>query len=46
MAVVGDEPVMRATLARQSGTGFVTTQPWDVMIPRLIGFPEPSRFHF
>lgn len=46
MAVVGDEPVMRATLVHQSGTGFVTTQPWDVIIPRLIGFPEPSRFHF
>ncbi|MBP6782128.1 MAG: protein-L-isoaspartate O-methyltransferase, partial [Ottowia sp.] len=46
MAIVGDEPVMRATLVQQSGNGLVSTQPWDCNVPRLLNFPEPSRFHF
>ncbi len=46
MAIVGDEPMMRGTLVRQAGTGAVVTQPWDMVAPRLLNFPEPSRFHF
>ncbi|MFT3776980.1 MAG: protein-L-isoaspartate O-methyltransferase [Ottowia sp.] len=46
LAVVGDEPVMRATLVRQGASGRVVTQPWDTGAPRLLNFPEPTRFHF
>lgn len=46
MGIVGDEPVMRATLVQQSGNGLVVTQPWDTIAPRLLNFPEPSRFQF
>jgi protein-L-isoaspartate(D-aspartate) O-methyltransferase len=47
MAVVGDEPVMRATLiTRTSATNFRTTQPWDTVAPRLQNFPQPSGFQF
>lgn len=46
MAIVGDEPVMRATLAQHTGNGMLVTQPWDTMAPRLLNFPEPTRFRF
>jgi protein-L-isoaspartate(D-aspartate) O-methyltransferase len=47
LAIVGDEPVMRATLVTRTGdAGFTTTQPWDTVAPRLANFPEPSRFKF
>ena len=46
-AVVGQEPVMRATLVRRTGpASFHTEQPWDTVAPRLVHFPEPSRFRF
>ncbi len=46
-AIVGDEPVMRATfVTRTSETGFSTIEPWDTVAPRLLNFPEPSRFTF
>jgi protein-L-isoaspartate(D-aspartate) O-methyltransferase len=46
-AVVGDEPVMRATIVtRTSATDFRTTEPWDCDAPRLQNFAEPSRFSF
>jgi protein-L-isoaspartate(D-aspartate) O-methyltransferase len=46
-AVVGDEPIMRATfVTRNSATDFTTRQPWDCGAPRLLNFPEPSRFVF
>ena len=46
-AIVGDEPVMRATFVTRVGEGeFRTSQPWDTVAPRLRNFPEPSRFHF
>ena len=46
-AFVGDEPQMRATLVtRTSATDFRTIQPWDANAPRLLHFPEPSRFTF
>ncbi|MBS0449930.1 MAG: protein-L-isoaspartate O-methyltransferase [Proteobacteria bacterium] len=46
-AIVGDEPVMRAHfITRVSEGQWDTVQPWDTMAPRLLGFPEPSRFNF
>ena len=46
-AIVGDDPVMRATFVTRAGdASFATTQPWDTVAPRLRNFPEPSRFHF
>lgn len=46
-AIVGFEPVMRATFITRTGeTTFTTTQPWDTLAPRLAHFPEPSRFQF
>jgi protein-L-isoaspartate(D-aspartate) O-methyltransferase len=45
-AIVGNEPVMRATFVRrESETNYVTEQPWDISAARLVNFPEPSRFH-
>jgi protein-L-isoaspartate(D-aspartate) O-methyltransferase len=47
VAIVGDEPVMRATVVtRTSRTDYKTTQPWDTVAPRLQNFPEPERFTF
>lgn len=47
MAIVGDEPAMRATLVtRASDTAFATEQPWDYTAPRLLNFPQPSAFRF
>ena len=46
-AIVGFEPVMRATLITRTGeTTYTTTQPWDTVAPRLRHFPEPARFQF
>ncbi|WP_348682634.1 protein-L-isoaspartate O-methyltransferase family protein [Acidovorax soli] len=45
-AIVGQEPVMRFTLVRRTGERFDTTQPWDTVAPRLVGFAEPSDFSF
>jgi protein-L-isoaspartate(D-aspartate) O-methyltransferase len=46
-AVVGNEPMMRATFIRRTGeAAWKTEQPWDIVAPRLAHFPEPSRFHF
>lgn len=45
--IVGDEPMMRATLiTRTSESNWTTTEPWDCNAPRLSGFPEHSRFQF
>jgi len=47
IAIVGEEPMMHATLvSRSSETGYRTAQLWDTVAPRLLNFPEPSRFHF
>jgi protein-L-isoaspartate(D-aspartate) O-methyltransferase len=47
IAIVGQEPMMRATLiTRTSETNWTTTEPWDCNAPRLSGFPEASRFQF
>ncbi len=46
-AIVGQEPVMRATfITRTSDASFSTAQPWDTVAPRLRNFSEPSRFSF
>ena len=46
-AIVGDEPVMRATFITRTGDAqFSTLKPWDTVAPRLRNFPAPSRFHF
>ena len=46
-AIVGFEPMMRATIITRTGeANFNTVQPWDTMAPRLAHFPEPSRFSF
>ncbi len=45
--IVGDEPVMRATIVtRASTTALRSVQSWDIVAPRLLNFPEPSRFQF
>ncbi len=47
MAIVGQEPMMRATLVTRTGDAtYATAQPWDSVAPRLRHFPEPSRFRF
>jgi protein-L-isoaspartate(D-aspartate) O-methyltransferase len=46
-AIVGDEPVMRATVVtRTSATDFQTIHPWDTVAARLKNFPVPSQFKF
>ena len=46
-AIVGDEPMMRAHfITRVSEGQWSTIQPWDTVAPRLLNFPEPSRFNF
>jgi protein-L-isoaspartate(D-aspartate) O-methyltransferase len=46
-AIVGFEPMMRATLITRVGKdAFRTTQAWDTVAPRLLNFPEPSKFIF
>ncbi len=46
VAIVGNEPIMRFTLVRRTQNGFETTQPWDAVAPRLVGFPETAQFNF
>ncbi|MDB5896375.1 MAG: protein-L-isoaspartate O-methyltransferase [Rhodoferax sp.] len=46
-AVVGSEPVMRATIITRTGeSAYGTMQPWDSEAPRLQHFPQPSTFTF
>ncbi len=46
-AIVGDEPMMRATFVTKGADGSaVTTQPWDTVAPRLVSFAVASKFHF
>ncbi len=47
MAIVGDEPIMCATLITRTGeTEFRTEALWDTVAPRLQNFAEHSRFTF
>ena len=44
-AIVGDEPIMHATVVTRTGDStFSTVTGWDTLAPRLLNFPEPSRF--
>jgi protein-L-isoaspartate(D-aspartate) O-methyltransferase len=46
-AIVGQQPVMRATLVtRSSEHGFASVELFDTVAPRLQGFGEPARFSF
>ena len=46
-AIVGMPPMMRATLAVRVGhKAWHTTEAWDTVAPRLLNFPEPSKFTF
>lgn len=46
-AIVGQQPVMRATLVtRSSEHGFASVELFDTVAPRLQGFAEPARFAF
>jgi protein-L-isoaspartate(D-aspartate) O-methyltransferase len=46
-AIVGSLPVMRAALVTRVGAvAWHTTEAWDTVAPRLLNFPEPSRFTF
>jgi protein-L-isoaspartate(D-aspartate) O-methyltransferase len=46
-AIVGFEPVMRATLVTRVGDkAWRSTQAWDTVAPRLLNFAEPSSFTF
>jgi protein-L-isoaspartate(D-aspartate) O-methyltransferase len=47
LAIVGEDPVMRASVITRNGeTQWQTSEPWDTMAPRLQGFPEHNRFSF
>jgi protein-L-isoaspartate(D-aspartate) O-methyltransferase len=47
VAIIGHQPVMRATLVRRTADhGFETTTLFDTVAQRLDGFAEPNRFHF
>jgi protein-L-isoaspartate(D-aspartate) O-methyltransferase len=47
IAIVGDEPVMRATLVTRVGdAGFSRAESFDTVAPRLLGFEAPTRFRF
>ena len=47
LAIVGEEPVMRASVITRNGEQqWQTSEPWDTMAPRLQGFPEHNRFSF
>ena len=47
IAIVGEVPVMQATLyTRTSLSAWDHRALWDTAAPRLLGFTEPSRFHF
>ena len=47
IAIVGEEPVMPATLYTRTSQGIWDHRAlWDTFAPRLLGFTEPSRFHF
>jgi protein-L-isoaspartate(D-aspartate) O-methyltransferase len=46
-AIVGNEPVMCATFITKAADGStVTTQPWDTLAPRLLGFADTPKFSF
>ena len=46
-AVVGDEPMMRASITTRTGEQqYDTSEPWDTVVPRLKNFAEHTGFRF
>lgn len=46
-AILGEDPVMRATIVtRQDEATFTTEQPWDTIAPQLLHFSEEETFSF
>jgi len=46
-AIVGQDPIMQAHFVTRTGaSSYQTTTPWDIVAPRLVHFPEPSKFQF
>ena len=46
VAIEGGEPVMEAVRYTQGANGIERLALFDLDAPRLVGFPEPPRFHF
>jgi len=47
IAIVGDEPIMHATLFTRTGNqNWQTRELWDTAVPALEGFSKASSFHF
>ncbi len=46
IAFTGNLPMMRTTLYTRNGNRMEMTQPWDIVVARLKGFPEAPRFKF
>jgi protein-L-isoaspartate(D-aspartate) O-methyltransferase len=47
LAIVGQQPIMRARLfTRSTDAAFSHVDLFDTVAPRLLNFPEPSRFKF
>lgn len=47
LAIVGEEPMMQATLTLRTGADQWSSRAlWDTVAPRLSGFAQPSRFKF
>jgi len=46
VAIEGDEPMMEAVRYTHGADGFSRVALFDVNATRLLGFPEPARFHF
>ena len=46
VAIEGSEPIMQAVRYTPGPAGVVRTELFDTCASRLVGFPEPPRFHF
>lgn len=47
VAIVGEDPVMHATVIERTSTkDYKTKQTWDTVATRLVNFPQVSRFQF
>lgn len=44
--IVGELPMMRATVVRRTGNQYTTATPWDVVTTRLRNFPQTPAFQF
>ncbi len=47
VGIIGDDPVMRATVMTRTGEAtWTSVQLWDTVVPRLLNVPEHSKFTF